>query len=120
LTKREVLELIKEIVEYYPNFIDLGDKDALQRRIDAWHRILGDYEQEAILNSLAAYVVAKEYPPKIADLVKGIPMKDPSYNIPDVAATKEIMKRYEPAPESERLTPEQAKQLVYEKLGWRV
>lgn len=119
MNKKEVYTLIEEVVEYYPNFIDFSDDDKVQRRMDAWHRALKDCDSESILDNLAEYAKTNDFPPKISDLLKGVSLNRP-YNIPDVAETKEIVKKYAPAPESERLTTEQAKQLVRERLGWKI
>jgi hypothetical protein len=120
MTKQELFNLLKEIAEYYPMFIDVTDEEAMKTRARVWYRALEKYEIEGIRDALADFATKSEYAPKIADLVKASTSQDPTYNIPDVAATKEIMKRYEPAPEEERLTQEQIKALVKEKLGWRI
>lgn len=120
MTKKELFDLLKEIAEYYPMFIDVTDEEAMKTRARVWYRSLEKYEIEGIRDALADFATKSEYAPKIADLVKGSTSQDPVYNIPDVAATKKIMEKYKPAPEEERLTPEQAKQLVFEKLGWKL
>lgn len=116
----EVGMIMNLIAAEYPTFLANVDDETAETVMDIWTEALEPYEFEAIKKSFIRYIQTSEYPPKVASLIKGVEYKDPTYNIPDVAATKEIMKRYDPAPEEERLTTEQIHALVYEKLGWRL
>jgi hypothetical protein len=117
MEKKEVAKLLDYVKAAYPMFVKDNNPAII---MDLWTRALKDYEYEAVFNNFMDYATRNEFPPKVSELLKNVSVKSSSYNIPDVAATKELLKKYEPAPESERLTPEQAKALVYEKLGWRV
>jgi hypothetical protein len=115
--RKEAGKLLNYVKAAYPMFIRENDPVII---LDMWTRALQDYDFDSVLDNLVEYTKDNEYPPKVSDLIK--PLKKPvdNYNIPDVAATKKIMEKYKPAPEEERLTPEQAKQLVFEKLGWKL
>lgn len=120
MNRKEVSMIMNLIVAEYPTFLSTADDETVKTVKDIWTEALNEYTFEEIKGSFMRYVQTNEYPPKVSHLIKGAGEKDAPYVIPDIAATKEIMKRYDPAPENERLTPEQAKALIYEKLGWRV
>ncbi|AKU43390.1 hypothetical protein CPT_Silence53 [Bacillus phage Silence] len=113
MNKKEVFSLLNEIVELYPAFLNLNDPEAVQRRMDAWFRVLKAYDVNSVLDNLSKYALESGYAPKINDLVKGLVIHD-SDNIPGLEETKEILKRYEPANE---LTKEQIRAIARKNLG---
>lgn len=113
MNKKEVLRLIEEITELYPAFVNLNDPEAVQKRMDAWHRVLKAYDITSVLDNLSKYALENGYAPKINDLVKGLVVYD-SDNIPGLEETKDILNRYKPANE---LTKEQIIEIARKNLG---
>jgi hypothetical protein len=113
MNKKEVLRLIEEITELYPAFVNLNDPEAVQKRMDAFHRVLKAYDINSVLDNLTKYALESGYAPKINDLVKGLVVYD-SDNVPGLEETKEILNRYKPG---ETLTKDQARELIRKKLG---
>lgn len=117
MTKQELFELLKEIAEYYPAFIDVSDKDAMVTRAKVWYRALEKFDIDSIRDKLADYATKSEYPPKVSDLVKGLNIQDIKHNIPGLQETKQIIAQYKPLPEEDRPTQEQIRQMIADRLG---
>jgi hypothetical protein len=72
MIKKEVYKLLQTVNMYYSNFIDLKKPDELQMKIDSWYRALKDFDNDSVLDNLAAYSQENEYPPKVVNLTKGL------------------------------------------------
>ncbi|QGF21761.1 helicase loader [Bacillus phage vB_BcM_Sam46] len=89
------MDLLVAVNEYYNGFVNFEDQQAVQKKINAWHMVLKGYEFESIMESLAAYVVTNDFPPKISQLVRNVSHTDPNYKIPGIDETKEMLDRYD-------------------------
>jgi hypothetical protein len=117
MTKQELFDLLKEIAEYYPMFIDVTDEDAMKNRARVWYRALEKFEIESVRDALADFATKSEYAPKIADLVKNNSL-DRQDNIPDVETTKSILdEKYAPVPKEKQLTKEQINEMLIQTIG---
>ena len=113
VNKKETYSVLKAIVEYYPNFLNLSDSEAVQKRMDMWHRALKDFDIESILDNLAVYALENEFSPKVSNLVKGL-TRNVGNVIPDVEETKKIMEKYKT---DNPMPVEDVRKLIEEKLG---
>jgi len=95
MTKKETLDLLKEVLEYYPHFLDTSDTQTVQRRLDAWHRALKSYDYSSLLDKLTEYAMKSDFPPKVSDLVKGLSVPNTATNIPDKEETKKYLDEIE-------------------------
>lgn len=116
MNKKEVYNLLRTVAMYYPNFIDLKKMDEVQLKIDAWYRALKDFDNDSVLDNLAAYSQENEFPPKVVSLTKGLFRDSSNDHILGVDETKELLKTYT-VPKEQRLSKEQIRALVKEKLG---
>ncbi|MFD2116372.1 hypothetical protein ACFSTH_08195 [Paenibacillus yanchengensis] len=62
MTKNEVILIIAELVENYPNF-DSGDEN-----IDRHYKYLSDFPFEAAMQNVQEHIKTNRFPPLIADI----------------------------------------------------
>lgn len=62
MTKKEVFELLKIVIDFYPR------EKVWQEKLDAWYDTLKNCDYQASLSKLKQYVQDNKYPPTIADV----------------------------------------------------
>ena len=62
MNKKEVAEMFKYIMEFYPEF------EFTERTVAAWQNIIHFMKKEHVYECLQAHIKTSSYPPKIADI----------------------------------------------------
>jgi hypothetical protein len=80
MNKKEVATLLKTISTYYGSKFKVDDP---QGTLNAWHKILSDYEFSEIEQNLTEYVKNNKFPPAVADIItieSGVNKAVPTYD----------------------------------------
>mgnify|MGYP001054982987 FL=1 len=64
MTRDELKNIFKLLVNVYPNFVVSSEK------VDIWYEFLKDNDYQSVLNKTKEYVKTNRFPPSIADLNK--------------------------------------------------
>lgn len=105
MNKKEVYDLLEIISEFFPGFLNMTDSQAVQKRMDAWHKILQDYEFEQVESAVFEYCRVNDFPPKISQIIKGINKQNESYIVPNLEQTRELFNKWDKEAEEAKQNP---------------
>lgn len=69
MSRDETRELLGEVHILYPSFGRHSTDDELRRTVDAWARVLGTLDAEAVREGLYRYARENRFPPSVAEVV---------------------------------------------------
>ncbi|MEJ9210096.1 replicative helicase loader/inhibitor [Bacillus smithii] len=64
MTREELKNIFKVLVNVYPNF------EVSSEKLNIWYEFLKDSDYQSVLNNTKEYVLSNRFPPSIADLNK--------------------------------------------------
>jgi|GEM_PF-6455207 hypothetical protein len=64
MTREELKNIFKLLVNVYPNF------EVSSEKLNIWYEFLKDNDYQSVLNNTKEYVLSNRFPPSIADLNK--------------------------------------------------
>lgn len=109
MTKREVLGLLKDIAEVFPNF------EITQKIIDIWAATLVKLDAQVVQKNFVDYLAKSPYPPKPSDLIK--PLLVEKMVTPDVSETKQMFSAWDKKEVATKEVREQHLQQIARMLG---
>lgn len=99
---KDVVQVLKAVSEFYPGRFHPDD---LKGTVKAWHRVLGEYEMDEIMDNLTTYAKGNKFPPTVSDLIKAQEISKDRY-VPSSDETKLILNEQEKAEEEAKNDPE--------------
>lgn len=126
MNKQETLKIVVTIESLFNNALtrnytsleELTDEQLLVEVVNTYHDMLKEFDFEAVKRNLIAYSQSNSFAPKIADLVKGLNIKESKSVIPDVETTKKMLdEKYAPVPKEKQLSKERINEMLIQTIG---
>lgn len=97
MNKNQVIDILETIQNMYHAKFKI---DNPQKTVDAWFKILQDFDFDTINRNLTNYVSKNSFPPSVADLINMPEHKDKA--ILNAQETAELLKGYAEQPEADK------------------